>query len=74
MAVPGSGEAANSSTVGTPSQSGIYGCTVDIKPIAWKSIPAGGTDYIQVEIKGDCAIDSLRYLRASGLPVPPFWL
>jgi len=98
--VPGSSEAANSSAVATPAQSGIYGCSVDIKPIvnpsggfdavgnginkpnnyflsskagkpiAWKSLPAGGTDYVQVEVKGNCAIDSLRYLRASGLPVP----
>ncbi|MFT3737208.1 MAG: hypothetical protein QM786_00440 [Breznakibacter sp.] len=38
--------------------------------VHWKSLPAGGTDYVTVTVAGDCTTDSLRFLRESGLPVP----
>jgi hypothetical protein len=98
--VPGTGEAANSSSVATPSQTGKYGCSVVVSPaktqrygfdavgngkikpnnyflssksgdaVAWKSIPAGGTDFVDVTVTGNCSPDSLRFLRENDMPVP----
>jgi len=38
--------------------------------IAWKSIQAGGTDYIDVIPQGGTHADSLRYIRTSGMVTP----
>ena len=96
--VAGGGQ--GSSSVGTASQTGEYGCTVSFlkattqrygfdqvgdgrnKPdsyflksktgdlIAWKSIESGSTDFVNINVSGTCSVDSLRYLRESGLLTP----
>ncbi len=38
--------------------------------VAWKSLEAGMSDYIDLKAEGDLEVDSLRYLRDSGFPVP----